>query len=82
VEKNIPLYFSSQTALRDLLEHSGQYRIVSTVPVETNLSYWQGRSLILYESVTPVLPPHGILHIKMSNLTHDIDIPLQQLGGK
>ena len=82
VENNIPLYFSSQTALRELLDHSGQYKMISAVPVETNLSYWQGRSLVLYESVAPVTPPHGVLHIKMSNLPHDIDIPFQELTGK
>jgi Dolichyl-phosphate-mannose-protein mannosyltransferase len=82
VEKNIPLYFSSQRALREILDHSGQYKIIDTVPVETNLSYWQGRSLILYESVAPVVPPQGILHIKMSNLPHDIDIPFEQLTKK
>jgi hypothetical protein len=82
VEKNMPLYFSSQSALRELLDHSGQYRVVETVPIETNLNYFQGRSLILYESVAPVVPPHGILHIKMSNLPHDIDIPFQKLTRK
>ncbi|MGA7401073.1 MAG: glycosyltransferase family 39 protein [Candidatus Sulfotelmatobacter sp.] len=82
VERNEPLYFSSQTALRELLDHSGEYKIVETVPIESNLSGWQGRSLVLYESIAPVVPPHGILHIKMSNLPHDIDIPLQELTGK
>jgi hypothetical protein len=85
VEKNMPLAFifsSSQGALRELLDHSGQYKMVDTVPVESNLSDWQGRSLILYESVAPVVPPHGVLHIKMSNLPHDIDIPFQQLTRK
>jgi dolichyl-phosphate-mannose-protein mannosyltransferase len=82
VEKNMPLFFSSQTALRELLDRSGQYKIVDTIPIESNLSDWQGRSLVLYESIAPVVPPHGILHIKMSNLPHDIDIPLQDLTGK
>jgi hypothetical protein len=43
---------------------------------------WEGRSLTLYESEVPVVPPQGMLHIKLSNLTHDIDIPFQQLTGK
>jgi hypothetical protein len=81
-EKNMPLHFSSQNALRELLDHSGQYKMVETVPIETNLSGWQGRSLILYESNIPVVPPHGMLHIKMSHLRHDIDIPFEQLTGK
>lgn len=82
VEDNMPLHFSSQTALRDLLDHSDQYKIVETIPIESNMSGWQGRSLILYESAAPVLPPHGILHVKMGNLRHDIDIPFEQLTGK
>jgi hypothetical protein len=82
VENNMPLYFSSQQALRRILDNSGQYKIVETVPVETNEKNWQGRSLTLYESKTKVSPPHGILHIKMSNLHHDIDIPFEQLQKK
>ena len=82
VDKNMPLYFSSQTALREILDHSGQYKRVSTVSIESNMSNWQGRSLILYESEAPVVPPHGILHIKMSNLPHDIDIPFDELTNK
>jgi hypothetical protein len=82
VEKNMPLHFSSQSALRDLLDHSGQYKPLVTVPIETNLTRWQGRSLVIYESIIPVAPPNGILHIKMSHLRHDIDIPLEELTGK
>jgi hypothetical protein len=82
VENNMPLYFSSQEALRRILDNSGQYKIVETVPVETNEKNWQDRSLTLYESKTKVLPPHGTLHIKMSNLHHDIDIPFEQLQRK
>ena len=82
VENNMPLYFSSQEALRRILDNSGQYKIVQTVPVETNEKGWQGRSLTLYESKTKVSPPHGVLHIKMSNLHHDIDIPFDQLQKK
>ena len=82
VEENTPLKFSSQTALRDFLEHSGQYKMIATVPIESNMSNWQGRFLMLYESVAPVVPPHGVLHIKMSNLSHDIDIPFDELTNK
>jgi hypothetical protein len=82
VEKNMPLHFSSQELLRDILDHSGQYKLVSTVPIESNLPGWQGRSLDLYEANNPVVPPHGILHIKMSNLPHDINIPFDELTGK
>lgn len=80
VEKNMPLHFSSQDALRDLLEHSGQYKVIGTVPIESNMAGWEGRSLTLYESNAPVVPPHGMLHIKMPNLPHDIDIPFDQLN--
>ncbi len=82
IENGGPLHFSSQKALRDLLDHSDQYKMVATVPIESNMSDWQGRSLVLYESATQVVPPHGILHIKMPNLSHDIDIPFEQLTGK
>lgn len=82
VEKNMPLYYSSQSALRELLDHSGQYKMIGTFPIESNLKNWQGRSLLLYESETPVVPPHGILHVKVSNLPHDIDIPFQELIAK
>ena len=69
IENGGPLHFSSQKALRDLLDHSDQYKMVATVPIESNMSDWQGRSLVLYESATQVVPPHGILHIKMPNLS-------------
>jgi hypothetical protein len=82
VEKNMPLHFSSQTALRELLDNSGHFKIVETVPIESNMTGWNGRTLILYESDAPVVPPKGILHIKMPNLPHDIDIPFQELTGK
>jgi hypothetical protein len=82
LENNMPLHFSSQSALRDIVEHSGEYRVVSTVPIESNLPGWVGRGLTLYESIAPVSEPHGILHVKMGNLPHDIDIPFEQLTGK
>jgi hypothetical protein len=81
-ETNMKLHFSSQADLRELLDHSRQYKLVETVPIESNMNGWEGRSLTLYESEVPVVPPQGMLHIKMSNLTHDIDIPFQQLTGK
>ena len=82
VENNMPLYFSSQEALRRTLDNSGQYKILETVPIETNDKNWQGRTLTLYESKTKMSPPHGILHIKMSNLHQDIDISFEQLQKK
>jgi hypothetical protein len=82
VEKNMPLHFASQTALRDVLDHTGQYKVLETVPIESNMGGWEGRSLILYESEAPVAPPKGILHIKMPTLRHDIDLPFGQLTGK
>jgi hypothetical protein len=82
VENNGPLHFSAQNALRELLDHSGQYKMLETVPIESNMNDWQGRSLTLYESILPVVPPHGVLHIRMQNLHHDIDIPFDELTGK
>jgi hypothetical protein len=81
-EQNQPLYFSSQTALREILDHSGQYKRQASVPIESNMKWWQNRSLVLYESSTPLVAPHGILHIKMQNLPHDINIPFDELTGK
>ena len=78
----MPLHFSPQQPLRDILEHSGDYRELATVPIESNMNDWQGRSLILYESKVPPVPPHGVLHVKMTNLPHDIDVPFEQLSGK
>lgn len=82
VEQNMPLHFSSQTSLRDLLDHPGQYKMVRTVQIETNLNGWGQRSLVLYESIEPVAPPHGILRVKMANLHHDIEIPFDELTRK
>jgi hypothetical protein len=79
VEENMPLHFPSQTALREFLDHSGQYKKIETVPIESNMKDWQGRSLALYESTVPQVAPQGILHVKMQNLHHDIDIPFDQL---
>jgi 4-amino-4-deoxy-L-arabinose transferase-like glycosyltransferase len=78
-EQNEPLYFSSQTALREILEHSGQYRPLEKVAIESNMKNWQDRSLGLYESIAPVVPAHGMLHINMQNLHHNIDIPFEDL---
>lgn len=82
VETNRNLFVPAQSALRDLLHDSTQYRIEQTVAIESNMSDWQGRSLQLYESQTPVGTPHGILHIKMPTLRHDIDIPFDELTRK
>ena len=82
VEKNRPLIFSSQRALRDIVDTSGNYTELADVPIETNMNYMRGHSLSLYESKAAVVAPHGTLHIKMSNLPHDIDIPFDQLTGK
>jgi Dolichyl-phosphate-mannose-protein mannosyltransferase/Alg9-like mannosyltransferase family len=82
VEQNKPLYFASQTALRDILNHSGEYKMVGTFPIESNMRGWQGRNLVLYESTAPILPAHGMLHIKMQNLHHDIEIPFQHLTNQ
>lgn len=82
VENNQPLHFSSQSALREIVEKSGQYRLINTVPIDSNLDGWTARSLSIYESNSPVAPPQGILHIKMANLHHDINIPFRQLTGK
>jgi len=82
IENDRPLYFPSQTALRQNVQNSGQYKLINTVPIESNLNGWQGRTLSVYESNTPVAPPQGVLHVKMSNLPHDIDIPFQQLIQK
>lgn len=79
VENNMPLYFPSQQMLREILDHSGQYRVLGTFPIDTNVRNWQGRNLILYESVAPVATPQGVLHIKMGNLSHDIDVPFEKL---
>jgi hypothetical protein len=78
-EQNKNLYFSSETALREILDHSGDFKPLATVPVDSNMQDWQGRSLALFESVAPVVPPHGVLHINMQNLHHDIDIPFEEL---
>jgi hypothetical protein len=82
VETNEHLPLSAQKALREFLDQSGQYRLIGATPIESNMSDWQGRSLLLYKSEKPVMPPHGILHIKMSNLPHDIDIPFEDLTRK
>jgi hypothetical protein len=79
VDTNKHLHFSSSVALREILDHSGNYKMLGAFPIETNQSNWQGRSLMLYESSAPVVLPHGTLHIKMSNLHHDIDIPFETL---
>ncbi|MGO8793587.1 MAG: ArnT family glycosyltransferase [Candidatus Sulfotelmatobacter sp.] len=82
VEKNRDLFVDAQAALRDLLHDSSEYSVLQTVPIESNMSDWQGRSLQLYESETPVVTPHGVLHIKMPTLRHDIDIPFDELTRK
>jgi hypothetical protein len=81
-EKNEPLYFSSQSALREILDRSEEYKMLGSIPIESNMRGWRGRSLALYESRSPPPPSHGVLHIKMYNLPHDIEIPMQQLSNQ
>jgi len=82
VEKNMPSLLPSQRALREFIDQSGQYKLLQTVNIESNMSHWQDRSLVLYESDVPVAPAHGVLHIKMSNLQHDIEVPFEELNRK
>jgi len=78
VVDNGPVDFPIQNTLRDLLK-TGDFRLVTEIPVESNMQSWQGRSLFLYEANHTEPVSVGELHLKMMTLNKDIVLPLKDL---
>ncbi len=78
VESNEPLRFNSQKILRDLLATS-QFKLVSSAPIESNLSEWKSRSLLLYENLQVKPRTARELRLTMLSMSHDIIVPLDDL---
>lgn len=78
VEDGIPLTFDVQKTLREFL-NSPQFRLVASVPIETNLSRWKGRRILLYENSQLAPAADKVLHLNMLTLGRQIDVPL---GGR
>jgi hypothetical protein len=75
VESNGPLHFNSQKILRDLLA-TPQFKLVRSIPIESNLPEWQARSLLLYENLQVKPRTARQLRLTMLSMSHDIVIPL------
>ncbi len=78
VESNEPLRFNSQKILRDLLATS-QFKLVSSIPIESNLPQWKARSLLLYENLDAKPRTARELRLTMLSMSHDIVVPLDNI---
>ncbi len=70
--------FASQNLLRDVL-NDPPFRLVATIPIETNVRNWVGRKLLLYENPNPPPVKAKSLRLEMLTLPGDIEIPMQDL---
>jgi len=75
VESNEPLHFNSQKILRELLA-TQQFKLVRSIPIESNLPEWQARSLLLYENLQVKPRTARQLRLTMLSMSHDIVISL------
>ncbi len=78
VESNEPLLFNSQRILRDLLA-TPQFKLVRSIPIESNLPEWQARSLLLYENLEAKPRTARELRLTMLSMSHDIVVPLDSI---
>src|SRR5216684_2626270 len=78
VESNEPLRFNSQQILRDLLA-TPQFKLVRSIPIESNLPGWKSRSLLLYENLEAKPRTARQLRLTMLSMSHDIVVPLDSI---
>jgi hypothetical protein len=71
--------FPIQQTLRDYLK-GPQFRLIATVPVVTNFRTPVVYNLLLYENRAVSRPAATSIDLKMLTLSHDIDVPLRELG--
>lgn len=75
---NGPVNFQIQTILRNLLQ-TPQFKLIQEFPVESNISWLQGRKLFLYENLDAAAPTATTLRLRMLGLRHDIVVPMNKL---
>jgi hypothetical protein len=80
VSQNLAIRFDSQRNLREQLR-GDEFTVLGSFPVTTNEPTWRGENLLLYEKKNWAPPQGGVLRIRMLTLPHDIEIPMDQLGG-
>jgi hypothetical protein len=78
---NSRIEFESQQLLRDYLE-SPRFKLVSTVPVTSNIPDVQDRKLFIYQNLQPTTCDATSVHIEMMSLPFNIDISPKELGVK
>ncbi len=78
VESNAPLRFNAQKVLRDLLA-TPQFKLVRSIPIESNLPEWKVRSLMLYENLEAKPRTARELRLTMLSMSHDIVVPLDSI---
>jgi Dolichyl-phosphate-mannose-protein mannosyltransferase len=71
--------FPIQRTLRDFLK-SPRFRLVATIPVVTDSRNPLVHNLRLYENQEVSRPEATSLRLTMLTLSHDIDVPLRELG--
>lgn len=81
VEKGMPIEFKVQRLLRELLQTS-RFRQVGTFPIRSNKPGWHGRSLRIYENTKAKPPTAQIYRLRMLTMSHNIDVPMDQLFKK
>lgn len=78
VESNAPLHFNAQKVLRELLA-TPQFKLVRSIPIESNLPQWKSRSLLLYENLDAKPRTARELRLTMLSMSHDIVVPLDSI---
>jgi hypothetical protein len=78
VVDNGPVDFPIQNTLRELLR-GGQFRLVATIPIESNILAWRGRALFLYENNKAEPVSVSVLRLRMMTLNNDIALPMNDL---
>jgi hypothetical protein len=71
--------FKIQKRLRNLLQSEPQFKLLSTIAIESNKPEWQNRHLLLYQNLECAPPQDQFLNIPMLTLSHDIVVPWSEL---
>lgn len=79
VGQGVPLKFSSQQMLRDLLQRP-EYRRVAVFPIEGRDIPSNSLDLVLYENMAWTPATEKFLRIKMLTLDHDIVVPMDRFN--
>jgi 4-amino-4-deoxy-L-arabinose transferase-like glycosyltransferase len=80
VVSDAPTYFEGQESLRELVQSDPTFRLMTTIPIESNEREWKNVHLYLYENTQSHPPRDKFLRVRMMTLPRDIVVPWQSLG--